>query len=157
MTGRRGGDTSVGALLLMTQQNHDQAEAAHKRLRDDLREAEADVSKIKAKHEELDRLVTKLAQAQTDAKAAPIDIGNLVFDPKMVLAIVGLVVSILGGTWFINQPIVSRLDKFEERMSSQKDVIDGLTKAMEMRRLEIQNLGNNLQQFQQLQQQQRKN
>ncbi len=156
MTGRRGGDTSVGVVLQMVQQNHDAAEAAHGRLRGDLRDVEADALKVKGRLEELDRLVTKLAQAQTDAKAAPIDIGNLVFDPKMVLAIVGLVVSILGGTWFINQPIVSRLDKFEERMSSQKDVIDGLTKAMEMRRLEIQNLGNNLQQFQQSQQQ-RKN
>ncbi len=142
----------MGVVLQMVQQNHEQSEAGHKRLRDDLRDAESDVSKIKAKYEELDRLVTKLAQAQTDAKAAPINIGNLVFDPKMMLAIVGLVVSILGGTWFINQPIVSRLDRFEERMTSQKDVIDGLTKAMEMRRLEIQNLGNNLQQFQQSQQ-----
>ena len=143
----------MGVVLQMVQQNHEQAEAAHGRLRGDLRDTEADLSKVTTRMEELDRLVTKLAQAQTDAKVAPIDIGNLVFDPKMVLAIVALVVSILGGTWFINQPIVSRLDKFEERMSSQKDVIDGLTKAMEMRRLEIQNLGNNLQQFQQLQQQ----
>ncbi len=146
----------MGVVLQMVQQNHEQAEAAHGRLRGDLRETDDDVTKLKAKYEELDRLVTKLAQAQTDAKVAPIDISNIMFDPKMVLGIVGLVISILGGTYFINQPIVSRLDKFEERMSSQKDVIDGLTKAMEMRRLEIQNLGNNLQQFQQSQQQ-RKN
>ncbi len=137
----------MGVVLQMVQQNHDQAEAAHGRLRGDLRETDDDVTKLKTDIAALKLSVMQAMQLQ----AAPIDISHIMFDPKMVLGIVGLVVSILGGTYFINQPIVSRLDKFEERMSSQKDVIDGLTKAMEMRRLEIQNLGNNLQQFQQQQ------
>ena len=143
----------AAVVLQMVQQIDEKHEAGHKRLRIDQRETDEELSALKKQVNEIDHLVTKLAQVQTDAKLAPIDVGQIMFNPKMVLGIVGLVVSILGGTWFINQPIVSRLDKFEERMSSQKDVIDGLTKAMEMRRLEIQNLGNNLQQFQQLQQQ----
>jgi len=137
----------MGVVLQMVQQNHEQAEEGHKRLRTSQREMDEELETLKQKLEKMDRLVTQMSQTQS----GPIDVGQIVFNPKMVLAIVGLVVSILGGTWFINQPIVSRLDKFEERMNSQKDVIDGLTKAMEMRRLEIQNLGNNLQQFQQLQ------
>ncbi len=136
----------MGAVILqMVQQNDEKHEAGHKRLRSDYRELENDVETLTKKLADMDRLLEKLSQAQT----APVDVGQIVFNPRMVLAIVGLVVSILGGTWFINQPIMSRLDKFEERMSSQRDVIDGLTKAMEMRRLEIQNVSNSLQQYQQ--------
>lgn len=138
----------------MLQQNDEKHEAAHKRLRESQREIETDNAALKLRIAALEQLVTQTRQSVTDGQAAPIDIGKLVFAPKMVLSIVALVVTILGGTWFINQPIVSRLDRFEERMSSTKDVIDGLTKAMEMRRLEIQSLSNNLNQFQ-LQQQQR--
>ena len=146
----------MGVVLQMVQQLDEKHDAGHKRLRIDQRETDDAVEGLKKKLDDMDRTLVTLKSVQEAAKGGPVDIGQIVFNPKMVLAIVALVVSILGGTWFINQPIVSRLDKFEERMSSQKDVIDGLTKAMEMRRLEIQNLGNSLQQFQQLQQQ-RKN
>lgn len=149
MAGRRGGDSTMGVVLQMVQQNDEKHEKGHARLRDDWREHDTRLDKM-------ENCLRKLELASTtmqDTQAAPIDIGKLVFAPKMVLAVVGLVISILGGTWFINQPIVSRLDRFEERQSSTKDVIDGLTKAMEMRRLEIQTLSNNLQQFQMQQQQ----
>ena len=139
----------------MLQQNDDKHEAAHKRLRADHRELEERHEALKVKVTAIESRMDLQQQAFRDATGAPIDIGKVVFNPKMVLAIIGLVISILGGTWFINQPIVSRLDRFEERMSSTKDVIDGLTKAIEMRRIEIQNLNNNLTQFQLQQQQQR--
>lgn len=139
----------MGAVLQMVQQNHEQAEQAHARVRGDVREHDDRLDSLEAKIERLELAVTK----QDVKQDAPIDIGKIVFAPKMVVAIVALVVTILGGTWFINQPIVSRLDRFEERMASTKDQIDGLTKAMEMRRLEIQSLSNNLQQFQMQQQQ----
>ena len=147
MKGRREEDSAWAQML---QQNDEKHEDAHRRLRADHRELDAKHEALKIKVAALEATFEQLKVGIQAAKDAPIDVGLIVFNPKMVLAIVGLVVSILGGTWFINQPIVSRLDRFEERMSSQKDVIDGLTKAMEMRRLEIQSLGNNLQQFQQL-------
>ena len=144
----------MGVVLQMVQQNDEKHEKGHARLRDDWRDHEARLERMEASLRKLESTAISLG----DSQAAPIDIGKIVFAPKMVLAIVALVVSILGGTWFINQPIVSRLDRFEERMSSTKEVIDGLTKAMEMRRLEIQSLSNSLNQFQlQQQQQQRKN
>lgn len=139
----------MGVVLQMVQQNDEKHEKGHARLRDDWREHDTRLDKMESCLRKLELASTTLQ----DTQAAPIDIGKLVFAPKMVLAVVGLVIAILGGTWFINQPIVSRLDRFEERQSSTKDVIDGLTKAMEMRRLEIQTLSNNLQQFQMQQQQ----
>jgi len=147
MKGRRGSDAIWAQML---QQNDDKHEEAHRRLRADHRELESHVEALKIKVTAVEAALDQLRNDLHNVRNEPIDVGLIVFNPKMVFAIVGLVVSILGGTWFINQPIVSRLDRFEERMSSQKDVIDGLTKAMEMRRLEIQTLGNNLQQYQQM-------
>ena len=135
----------------MLQQNDDKHEEAHRRLRADHRELE---QKYDALARRIGDMELAMSRFRSD-KEAPIDVGQIVFAPKMVMAIIALVTAILGGTWFINQPIVSRLDRFEERQASTKDVIDGLNKAMEMRRLEIQGLSNQFQQFQLQQQQQR--
>lgn len=136
----------------MLQLSDDKHEDAHRRLRSDIRIGEAERDALTLRIQKLEREAAQTSQMLIDSKGAPIDLGLIVFNPKMVLAIIGLVVTILGGTWFINQPIVSRLDRFEERQASTKEAIDTLNKATEMRRLEIQSLSNQFQQFQ-LQQQ----
>jgi type II secretory pathway pseudopilin PulG len=78
---------------------------------------------------------------------APIDVGQLVFNPKMVLAIVGLVASIITGNWLTNQPIREQLVRSDERQKNMEDKIDTLQRQMEMRRLEIQGVSNDLQQI----------
>lgn len=143
----------------MLQQNDEKHEDAHRRLRVDHRELEDRHEALKVKCMALEARMDVSQQAFRDAVAAPIDVGKIVFAPKTVLAIVCLAVSIVGANWLSNQPIREGLTVLQtqmtantriedERAKNTKDAIDGLTKAMEMRRLEIQQVGNSVQQLQ---------
>lgn len=156
MAERRRGDT---ALLQMVQQNDDKHEEAHKRLRLDHRALQEDFDRVHDKVTTLETKIETLIKELAASRTAPIDIGLIVFNPKMVVAIVCLAVSIVGANWLSNQPIRDGLTVLREQVSGNtriederarvsKDAIDALTKAMEMRRLEIQQVGNSVQQLQ---------
>lgn len=115
----------------------------HGRLRGDLDRAESRVLAAETAQRALEVRLTRLETAA----AAPIEIGQIVFNPKMVLAIVGLVASIVTGNWLTNQPIREQLVRSDERQKNMEDKIDTLQRQMEMRRLEIQGVSNDLQQI----------
>jgi hypothetical protein len=153
------GDRRQQPWAVMLQQNDDKHEDAHRRLRTDIRIGEAERDALTLRVQALEAMLAQTRQIVTDNKEQPIDIGKIVFDPKMVVAIVGLAVAIVGGNWFINQPIrdgltvlqgqVSGNTKLEdERAKVFKEAVDGLTRQMEMRRLEIQQVSNSVQQLQ---------
>ncbi len=133
--------TSMGAVLQFARDIDQKHEQGHGRLRGDLDRAEQRVSSIETSSRALElRLLTL-----ESATKAPIDIGQIVFNPKMVLAIIGLVVSIVTGNWLTNQPIREQLVRGEERSKSVEEKVDNLQRQMEMRRLEIQQLSNEFQ------------
>lgn len=155
-TGRRGSDSAWAQML---QQNDEKHEDAHRRLRGDHRELDAKYEAVKLRMAALEGAIEQLKSALHDARTAPIDVGLIVFNPKMVVAVVCLAVSIVGANWLSNQPIRDGLTVLQtqmtantriedERAKNTKDAIDALTKAMEMRRLEIQQVGNSVQQLQ---------
>jgi hypothetical protein len=143
----------------MMQQNDEKHEDAHRRLRIDHRELEERHEALKTKVTQLENALEQERSVIHAMQIAPVDVEHIVFNPKMVVAVVALVVSILGGNWFINQPIrdgltvlqgqVTGNTKLEdERAKVFKESVDGLTRQMEMRRLEIQQVSNSLQQIQ---------
>ncbi len=148
-------DGSVSAVILqMVQQNDDKHEAGHARLRTDYREMEQRVMA-------LERAYTDAALDYAKMKVtadAPIDVGKIMFNPRMVLGIIGLVVSIVTGNWFTTAPLRESLvqirEQFtdniklqDERFKAVNDKLDNSGRQMEMRRLEIQQLNNDVQQL----------
>jgi Na+/glutamate symporter len=133
-------------LRQMIQQNDEKHEEAHHRMRTDHRALETDVRSLVLKVTALELAMTQQTMAVTALTNAPINIEKIVFNPKMVLAIVGLVASIVTGNWLTNQPIREQLVRSDERAKNMEDKIDNLQRQMEMRRLEIQQVSNDLQQ-----------
>ena len=145
----------------MLQQNDDKHEEAHHRIRTDHRLLEVRVETLHAELTAMKVLLAQQTARMDDAKGAPIDVGKIMFNPKMVMGIVGLVVSIITGNYFTNAPIRDDLRDVKDQVGSLKaDVaqqseratavqaaIDELKRAMELRRLEIQSVSNDLQQM----------
>jgi len=133
--------TGMAAVLQFARDVDAKHDKGHGRLRSDLDRAESRMLAFEGAQRALENRMTALEQA---AKA-PIDVGQIVFNPRMVLAIIGLVVSIVTGNWLTNQPIREQLVRGEERAKSVEDKVDNLQRQMEMRRLEIQQLSNEFQ------------
>ena len=144
----------------MLQQNDDKHEEAHKRIR-------ATTDRIELAHKELELKVQAMqlafTQAATEAtleRRTPIDVGKIMFNPKMVLGIVGLVVSIVTGNYLTQSSvreevraaredvggIRAEIAKASAVQAAMQVTIEDLKRQMEMRRLEIQALSNDLQQ-----------
>ena len=159
---------TAGLLLQMLQQNDEKHEAAHARIRHDHRELESKHDGLEKQVTRLDLLMTEQVRYLEDFKAAmktaqeaPIDIGKIVFNPKMVLAIVGAVLAVVSGNYFTNAPLRDKIEsvservlliqaditKQNERAAAVQAAVDDLKRQMEMRRLEIQNVSNDLQQI----------
>lgn len=130
----------------MVQQNDDKHEEAHHRIRTDHRELEVDHQALKSKVATLELLLTQQIMGLKQMETTPIDVGKIVFNPKMVLSIVGLVATVILGNYFTTTQAVSVL---RAEFTGVKESVDDLKRQMEMRRLEIQQLSNNMQQLQQ--------
>lgn len=129
-------------MLRLSDEKH---EEAHHRMRLDMRVLDTDVQGLKAEVVSLKLALERHAAGLTAVQTAPIDVGKIVFNPKMVLAIVALVASIVTGNYVTTTQAVSVL---RVEFTQVKESVDDLKRQMEMRRLEIQNLTNNLQQLQ---------
>jgi chromosome segregation ATPase len=142
----------------MLQQTDEKHEEAHRRLRSDQRDLDSDQQTLKAEVAALKLALAQQMTTITTQQAAPIDVGKLMMNPKMVLGVVGLVVSIItgnyfGSIWAVNplklqvDTLAGSLVRIDERSSGTKDSVDELKRQMEARRLEIQNISNDLQQL----------
>ncbi len=137
----------MSAVLQMVQQNHDQAEEGHSRLRGDFRSHDRRLETLETCVRTLtaDLVEIKLKASELGQKAeSPVDVGKIVFNPRMVLAIVGLVASIITGNWLTNQPIREQLIRNDERTSNMATEIAALKQdlkaGLELRRMEIATL-----------------
>jgi uncharacterized protein YneF (UPF0154 family) len=143
--------TNMGAVLQFARDIDKKHDDSHGRLRHDLDQAESRVLALEGwKHGIEERL-------KLEAES-PIDVGKIVFNPRMVLAVVGLVVSIITGNWLTTWPVRESLVRIQEqftdnvklqdeRFRAMTDKIDNVQRQMEMRRLEIQQVNNDVQQL----------
>ncbi len=163
---------SMGVVLQMVAQNDEKHEAGHTRLRLDHRDIERRVMALERAFTDNALDFTRLkADLDNDRKIlakqaeAPIDVGKLVGNWKAILAIAAVIATNLAGNWFSNTPVRESQTKLQEsfsvsqehiegwtklqdtRTNAIKDSVDGLNRQMEMRRLEIQSLANEVQQL----------
>ncbi len=134
----------MGVVLQMVQQNHAQAEDGHKRLRGDFRDMERDLDALTVKVAALDLLTQKTALALSTSESAPIDVGKIVFNPRMVLAIIAAVSAIIGGNWLTTLPvraeIAANAKLQDERNASMHTAIDDVKKAQTLQQLQLNEL-----------------
>jgi prefoldin subunit 5 len=155
---RREDDVSGSLLRQMIQDADDKHEEAHQRIRNDHRALQADHEALKAKLANMELSLERMVTKFNEGKDAPINIGKIVFDPRMVLAIAGLVASIVTGNWFTLAPVREGMVILKEQVSNNIQLQDERSKnidvtmkelkaAIEMRRLEIQQVSNDVQQL----------
>lgn len=137
-----GPNPTMGVVLQMVRQNHEQAEEGHKRLRGDYREMEVDIGALKAQVAAIEGRVTRI-------EATPVNVEKVFFSGKMLTAIVGSAIVFAGGFWQlhvsidnVHDAVINTAKLQDERNETQKEAIRELRAALEMRRVEIQNLSN---------------
>ena len=137
---------STSLIMQMLDQHHVQAEAGHARLRLDVRQIEQEIDRIIA---EQAALASKISKVETK----PLDIEQVSFSTKQMTLIVGAALSIALGMWQLHSGITDLQDSIlnaaklqDERNETTKQALDQLRANLEMRRVEIQNLSNFIQQ-----------
>jgi len=143
---RRAGNASTGVLYQMVTQNHDQSEEGHKRLRNDLRDLEKQVDALDASTSALAVRVLKLEQA-------PVNVDKVAFSGRQLIAIVSACVVLAAGMWrlqvaidLVGTAVTNAAKLQDERNDTIKEELKQQKAALEMRRVEIQNLSNLVQQ-----------
>ena len=101
----------------MVQQNDEKHEKGHARLRDDWRDHETRLDRIEQALAKVEKAAISLGESQ----AAPIDIGKIVFAPKMVLAIVALVMVTVA---IVNTSAPGKPDYGVKYVTHQIEVVD---------------------------------
>lgn len=120
---------NLAGLLELIDEHNQKHDAAHKRLRDDLRELEEKVADglrplVEQQHAHGSRL---------DALAnTPIDVSKVMFAPKVVVAIITVVLSISVGMWASNSGLRSDVRDILTRMASEQRVSDANAKLLEV-------------------------
>jgi hypothetical protein len=139
------------ALLNQIQSIDEKHDDAHRRLREGLRDTNAEVEAIKKKQAEANEKFSTFA-------ATPPDVMKLRFTPSTVVAVVAVCVSIVGGFWAstsglrsdfrdmatrmeTQQQVDTAYRKLqEERSTSFKEALDGLRRQQELQRYETQSV-----------------
>ncbi len=142
----------MGVVLQMVQQNDDKHEKGHSRLRDDYRELEKRVMALERAYTETVLDFTRTKAEVNAERRAPIDVGKIVFNPRMMLAVVGLALSTVTGNsfvnWWMGTPIrqdiaAMRTDMIanakvqDERASSNKLTLDKLERNGTLQQMKI--------------------
>lgn len=152
-------------IVEMIQQNDDKHEEAHQRIRLDVRVLDADHRALKTEVVALKVVIGQLTTALAAQQTAPVDVGKIVGNWKVLATLAGMITANLAGNWFSNAPVRESQARMQEsisvmqvqieggtklqdtRTSGIKESVDGLNRQMEMRRLEIQSLANEVQQL----------
>lgn len=108
----------------MVKQNDEKHEAGHKRLRDDYRSLENEYDRLNTQLTDLKVTVSNMARALDRVGQEPIDVGKIMFNPKMVLGIVGLVVTIVSGNWIVNLPVRDSLSVMQTAIANMRTQMD---------------------------------
>lgn len=81
-------------------------------------------------------LDVRMGQHSLDLRAAregPVDVNKLVFNPKMMAAIVGLVLSTWAGNWWISQRVTEKIEAVDHKVESMHQQMDANTKLQDER------------------------
>jgi len=156
---------TMGVVLQMVQQNDEKHEAGHRRLRVDYRDLESRVMALERAYTDTVLDFTRTKTALEEKAKVPVDIGRLAGNWKVLLTLAGMLAANLAGSWFSTSPVresqielqksfaimqaqIEGGSKLQDtRTNAIKDSVDGLNRQMEMRRLEIQSLSNEIQQL----------
>jgi hypothetical protein len=150
--------TNMGAVLQFARDIDVKHDEGHKRHRIEIERTAEDVSVLRKKVTDLEIALSKQLGTLEKIEESPVDVGKIVFNPRMVLAIVALVASIITGNWATTWPMRETLIRIQEqftdnvrlqdeRFKSVNEKLDNGQRQMEMRRLEIQQLNNDIQQL----------
>ncbi len=150
--------TSMGAVLQFARDIDKKHDGGHGRLRGDLDRAETRILALELQQKALE---LNLERSTT----APVDIGKIVGNWKVVGILAFTIAVNLTGNWFSSAPIREAQGKIQEsviriqeqfsdnvrlqdeRFKAVNDKLDDSKRQMEMRRLEIQQLNNDIQQL----------
>lgn len=117
----------------MVQANDDKHEEAHHRIRTDHRVLETDCRAVKERVAALELLFAKSSVSLEDFQSAPIDVGKIVFNWKVMLTVAGIIASTLGGNWFVNAPVRDSLGTMEKSLVIMKTQMDADTRLQDER------------------------
>ena len=146
---RKDDDTPTPALIWQAvQQNHEQTEQGHGRLRTSIREAEARIDTV-------DKCVSRLEAAVSRLETKQVDASSLIFSTQAVVGIVVMVVGIVGGSYAVNygarsdiRDILTRQNAKEEldraTVRVQEDRIKNMNDAIETLQRELRESVNQL-------------
>ncbi len=144
---------TIEALFQMAEQNHEQSEEGHHRLRTDLRGMDLKLDSITKEVSELRGKFILFAGGERST-----DVSKLRWTARDVLAIVAICLSVAGGMWASTygmrsdiRNIMTRMDSAsealklsvslaEERAAALKDSIDSIKRRQELQQYEIQSL-----------------
>ncbi len=108
----------------MVKQNDEKHEAGHKRLRDDYRSLENDFDRLRSDVTDMKATLANIKIIMDRVGQEPIDVGKIMFNPKMVLGIVGLVVTIVSGNWIVNLPVRDSLSVMQTAIANMRTQMD---------------------------------
>lgn len=120
---------NLAGLLELIDEHNKKHDEAHKRLREDFRELESKVTDairpIVEKQQTIHGRVEALANA-------PVDVSKVMFAPRVVFAIITVVLSLSVGFWASNSGLRSDVRDILTRMASEQRVSDSNAKLLEL-------------------------
>ncbi len=132
---RGGGDRGDGvrdSIYEMIRLNDEKHDAAHRRLREDLRE-------LQTQHENLFASLTTLRETARDnagkietLRATPPNVENVIMTPRVLVAIVVFTITIVGGVWSSTYGLRSDVRDILTRMEAQKSALEAADKLADM-------------------------
>ena len=127
---------NLAGLLELLDAHDKKHDEAHRRLRHDFRELEErHIDGLKALAEKQ----SATAASVKEISLTPIDAAKLVFTPKIVLSVIGIVVTIYGGIWAQNSGLRSDVRDILTQMAAEKRVADVNAKLLEVNNATIKN------------------
>lgn len=142
-----GPQSQNGALLQLVHANRDEAEKGHKRLRTDVDGIGKKVAGMEAVQTDLQLRVQKL-------ELAPVNVEKVSFSSVQLIGVVVASLALAAGMWQLHVGIddvkttVANAAKLQdERNATQKETLDNLGRQIEMRRVEIQRVRDDLAEY----------
>lgn len=140
---------NADSLLQMIGQNDEKHDAAHERLRYDLRALEAQVD---AGFQALRASDATLLGDMKAMAATPVDVAKLVLAPRLVASIVAAALLMAGGMWASTSGLRSDVRDILTRMEAQKTAGEAVAKVQEVQSITLRAAVDDLKRRQELQQ-----
>jgi hypothetical protein len=148
---RQDESVSLGLLRQMVDQNHQQAEDGHGRLRSDVRDI---VERLENIEDRIGKVCGRVAMMEQTIQQ-PVDLSRVTMTPKIVggiiAACIGMYASVWGANWGLRENVATVLTRMESRDKLDDErhavilkTIDDMKKRQELAEIEIRNLAKGL-------------